>query len=191
MHGRSRGPSLLSGCVVLAIVATTAPSDSLSAPAHFPETAPVIGPDAPVMIRSHRAEEGLPSSRRHHLAVPRPLPRRVPRRCTSRLFASSMAFAQWDRARLPLYTFTRRQASLDAADRRVARPRGPLVIPLRRRPLNRRRGPATGLPGDYPDRTHTGWRRRTYGWATGITSSRPNLLGTLPELVEVRWRSPA
>ncbi len=142
------------------------------------------------MIRSHRAEEGLPSSRRHLLAVPRPLPRRVPRRCASRLFASSMAFAQWDRARLPLYTFTRRQASLDAADRRVARPRGPLVIPLRRRPLNRRRGPATGLPGDYPDRTHTGWRRRTYGWTTSITSSRPNLLGTLPQLVEVRWRSP-
>ncbi|HWG98775.1 MAG TPA: hypothetical protein VNV66_05515, partial [Pilimelia sp.] len=25
---------------------------------------------------------------------------------------------------------------------------------------NRRRQPATGLPGDYPDRTHTGRRRR-------------------------------
>jgi hypothetical protein len=76
----------------------------------------------------------------------------------SRLFASSVAFTQWDRARLPLHTFTRRQASLDAADRRVARPQGPLVIPLRRRPLDRRRGSATRLPGDYPDRTRTGWR---------------------------------
>ena len=57
------------------------PSDSLSAPTHFPATSPVIGPAAPATIRSSRAEEGLPSSRRHLLAVPRPLRRRVPRRC--------------------------------------------------------------------------------------------------------------
>src|SRR6266702_2612205 len=47
-------------------------------------------------FHGHRAPasagEGLPSSRRHLLNVPRPLRRTVPRGCTSRIFTASMAF---------------------------------------------------------------------------------------------------
>ena len=56
----------------------------------------------------HRAGEGLPSSRRHLLNVPRPLRRGVPRGCTSRLFTASMAFALRYRARLSLLPPDRR-----------------------------------------------------------------------------------
>jgi hypothetical protein len=59
-------------------IATTAPSDSLSAARHFPG-APVIDKPAPDPRRT-RAEEGLSSSRDTLLPVPRPLRRRVPRR---------------------------------------------------------------------------------------------------------------
>jgi hypothetical protein len=88
-----------------------------------------------------------------------------------RIYTSSMAFTDPDTARHPLLTLTTRQASLHAADRQLARPQRPLVIPLRRRPLNRRRGPATGLPDDYPDRTHTGKRLDAYDHVTVITTS--------------------
>jgi hypothetical protein len=46
------------------------------------------------------AGEGLPSSRRHHLNVPRPIRRGVPRGCASRIFAASMAFTVNSPARL-------------------------------------------------------------------------------------------
>jgi Endosomal/lysosomal potassium channel TMEM175 len=60
---------------------------------HFP-VQPVIGHHAPVtQSAGHRAGEGLPSSRRHHRYVPRPIRRGVPHGCASRLFAASMAFA--------------------------------------------------------------------------------------------------
>ena len=59
-------------------IATTAPSDSLSAARHFPG-APVIDGRAPGP-RKARAEEGLSSSRDTLLHVPRPLRRRVLRR---------------------------------------------------------------------------------------------------------------
>ncbi len=45
-QAQSRGPSLGTGCVVLTVVTTTAPSDSLSAAGHFPGS-PVIGRHAP------------------------------------------------------------------------------------------------------------------------------------------------
>ena len=48
---------------------------------HFP-VSPVIGRDAPTALRSRRAGEGLPSSRRHLPNVPRPLRRGVLRGCT-------------------------------------------------------------------------------------------------------------
>ena len=48
------------------------------------------------------AGEGLPSSRRHHLNVPHPLRRGVPRGCISRTFTASMAFAVNSPARLSL-----------------------------------------------------------------------------------------
>jgi hypothetical protein len=59
-------------------IATTTPSDSLSAARHFPG-APVIDGPAPGPRRT-RAEEGLSSSRDTLLHVPRPLRRRVLRR---------------------------------------------------------------------------------------------------------------
>ena len=49
-----------------------------------------------------RAGEGLPSSRRHHLNVPRPIRRGVPRGCASRIFTASMAFTVNSPARLSL-----------------------------------------------------------------------------------------
>jgi hypothetical protein len=48
----------------------------------LPGSSPVIGRRAPVNIRNHRAGDGLPSSRRHLLNVPRPLRRGVPHGCT-------------------------------------------------------------------------------------------------------------
>jgi len=63
-----------------------------------------MGPDASDSTNTAgcRAEEGLPSSRRHPLNVPRPLRRGVLRGCDSRLFTPSMAFAVKDAARLSL-----------------------------------------------------------------------------------------
>jgi hypothetical protein len=48
------------------------------------------------------AGEGLSSSRRHRLNVPRPIRRGVPRGCASRLFTASMAFTVNRPARLSL-----------------------------------------------------------------------------------------
>jgi hypothetical protein len=99
-----------------------------------------------------RAGEGLPSSRRHHLNVPRPLRRGVPRGCNSRLFTPSVAFAVKDATRLSLpptpkgrAAITTRQASLDAADRSVAPPCRALDAGLRPGPFPDR--PASLLPG--------------------------------------------
>ena len=50
----------------------------------------------------HRAGEGLSSSRRHLLYVPRPIRRGVLGGCTSRVFTASMAFTLNSRARLSL-----------------------------------------------------------------------------------------
>ena len=47
--------------------------------------------------------EGLPSSRRPHRCVPRPIRRGVPHGCASRLFAASMAFALIPGARHSLF----------------------------------------------------------------------------------------
>src|SRR4051812_4033941 len=63
-----------------------------------------------------RAEEGFSSSYVHLPTVPLPIPRRVLRRCTFRVFTPSMAFAVTHPARLPLVplrgAITRRQDSL-------------------------------------------------------------------------------
>ena len=65
---------LWTGCVVLPVVATTAPSDSLSAAFHFP----CIGyRKTSCSGRRPEAEEGLSSSEDNLLAVPRPLRREV------------------------------------------------------------------------------------------------------------------
>src|SRR5215211_9253615 len=68
-------------CCPVGSSGTTAASDALPAPAHFP-VLPVIRRDAPTeQLRSRRAGEGLPSSRRHLASVPSPICREVPRGC--------------------------------------------------------------------------------------------------------------
>jgi hypothetical protein len=92
----------------------------------------------------HRAGEGLPSSRRHHRYVPRPIRRGVPHGCASRLFAASMAFALISGARhslsppLRARPLTTPQASRHATDRIVAPPCRAFDAGLR--------------PGPFPDR---------------------------------------
>jgi len=82
------------------------------------------------------AGEGLSSSRHHLPNVPRPLRRGVPRRCTSRYFTPSMAFALILRARLPLVPFglvlRRGRLRLNAADRSVASSKEAVDAGLRR-----------------------------------------------------------
>ena len=143
---------------------------------------PVIGRDAPTARSAgRRAGEGLPSSRRHLLNVPRPIRRGVPRGCTSRLFTPSMAFTLTtglgSSSSTKAGTLTTRQASLDAADRSVAPPTRAFDAGLRPGRFPPSRQPATGPPGSYPDRTHTGRRRRACRWITIITSSTSNRLG--------------
>jgi hypothetical protein len=116
------------------------------------------------LVGGHRepasAGEGLPSSRRHLLNVPRPLRRGVPRGCISRIFTASMAFTVNNAARLSLNVYRRGRLRLHCGPLSCSHHRG-----FRRwasaRPVSRpHRQPATGLPGDYPGRTFTGWRRR-------------------------------
>ena len=96
----------------------------------------------PPGLRSQWAGEGLSSSRRHYLHVPRPLRRGIRHGCTFRIFTASMAFALLLRARHPLVPairrgrLTTRQASLHVTDHTVARPRtGALDAGLRPRPF--------------------------------------------------------
>src|SRR5438067_12568311 len=69
-------------CCPLGSIGTMAASDALPAGRPFPE---VIGYRTPRsdnnMSAGCRAGEGLPSSRRHYLNVPRPIRRGVPRGC--------------------------------------------------------------------------------------------------------------
>jgi len=98
-----------------------APSDALPAQRDFP-----FGGYTRWLLPGRRpgAGVGLSSSRHHPPNVPRPLRRGVLRRCASRCFTPSVAFALVFRARLPLGPFrvglTPRQTSRTAADRSVA-----------------------------------------------------------------------
>jgi hypothetical protein len=90
---RSSGPSLTGGCVVRPAQPVLRPPPTPSRPvAHFPRSS-VIGRHAPATPSADcRAGEGLPSSRRHYLNVPRPI-RRESFTAASRIFTASMAFA--------------------------------------------------------------------------------------------------
>ena len=140
---------------------------------------PVIGRDAPAALRRLPGRGGPPQF------PPSPSERSAPHtpgspwRLHSRLFTASMAFTLISGARHSLSPtqragpLTTRQASRDATDRSVASPTGlstlgfdPAFPPSRQ--------PATGPPGSYPDRTHTGRRRRACDGSAGITS---NILG--------------
>ena len=137
------------------------------------------------LVGGHRepasAGEGLPSSRRHLLNVPRPLRRGVPRGCISRIFTASMAFTVNNAARLSLNVYRRGRLRLTLRTAQLLPPCG-----FRRwapaRPVSRPdRQPATGLPGDYPDRTFTGRRRRASDQVITAGRSPPDLWAhTLP-----------
>jgi hypothetical protein len=101
-------------------------SDCRSALAHFTGR-PLIGLGAPRPPVSWHptgltagAETALSCSHDGCLTIPRPLRRRVPRGCMSKLLTPSMAFAFTIQARLPVvpfgHTLSTRQASLHAAD---------------------------------------------------------------------------
>src|SRR4029453_774848 len=115
---------------------TTAASDAHPARDPLPGSTPVIGHDIPTapIAAGCRAGEGLPSSRRHHLNVPRPLRRGVPRGCASRLFTPFHGLRRERRdsalpsSRPHAGTLAARQASLHATDRSVAPPTGLLTL---------------------------------------------------------------
>ena len=110
-------------------------------------------------VAGRRAGEGLPSSRRHLLDIPRPIRREVLGGCASRLFTASLAFAVISAARLLLAPRSRArplttlQASRDAADRPVAPPSRAFDAALRPDPFPDRA--ASLLPG-LPAATRTG-----------------------------------
>jgi hypothetical protein len=154
-------------CCPLGTTGTTAASHAHPASTHFPVC---TGYRAPRFRQQHtaacRAEQGLPSSRRHYPNVPHPLRRGVPRGCppgSSPLPWPSPWFARLG-SPLPHHTAgmsTARQVSRHATDPPVASPNGTSDARLRRRAFPPpRRQPATGPPGSYPDRTSTGKRRR-------------------------------
>jgi hypothetical protein len=142
--------------------APTTPSDSLVAAHHFPV---VAGYRQALLPEPRRlgATEGRSGSHDTPLTVPRPLRRRVPwhplqaPRC--RPWPSPLEYrlgSLLTRSRGGFLTTP--QASLDAADRPVARPLHGAVF-LRFDPgiSPDAGGRATGDPGVSPDRTHTGW----------------------------------
>ena len=151
------------GCVVPHPQALLRPPPPPSRLSTISRVSPVIRRRTPPH-RIPRAGEGFPSSGAHLRTIPLPIPRRVFQRCDSRIFAPSVAFAVTHPARHPLVApdgACPNEAagfasccglvlcSLQRGFRRCASTPG--VSP-------RRRQPATGLPGDYPDRTSTGWR---------------------------------
>ncbi len=121
-------------CCPLGSTGTTAASDAHPASAHFPAW---TGYRAPRFRQQHtaacRAEQGLPSSRRHSPNVPHPLRRGVPRGCppgSSPLPWPSPWFSRLG-SPLPHHTAgrsTARQVSRHATDRPVASPTGHLTL---------------------------------------------------------------
>ena len=143
---------------------------------------PVIGHAAPATPSAgHRAGEGLSSSRRHHRYVPRPIRRGVLGRLHFQVFRAFRGLRpDGGGSALPdptqrRATLTTPQASLHATDRSVAPPRMGFRHWASTPPVSRRsRQSATGPPGGYPDRTHTGKRRRADN--TRSTTYTVNLL---------------
>ena len=116
---------------------------------------------------SGRAGEGLPGSRCHHLNVPSPIRREVPRGCFQALHPFH-GLRRDNRGSAPPVPARRRRPN-DAAG--FASRYGPLSCSPQRgfrrwastRPVSRpSRQPATGPPGSYPDGTHTRRRQRAY-----------------------------
>jgi hypothetical protein len=148
----------------------------------LPGSSPVIGrARSGGTSRSRRAGEGLPSSRRHPLSVPRPYAGRS-------LGAAIQALHPFrglrrdNRGSAPPRSRPQAGATDDAAG--FASRYGPLSRSPQRgfrrwastRPVSRpSRQPATGPPGSYPDRTPTGRRRRAYVGSGHLKRPPPTL----------------
>ena len=160
-------------------ISTTAASDSLPAPRPLPGSSPVIGQGLPRAPRARFGRGGPPQF------PPSPSERSAPSTPDS---PSRLRFQDLHRfhglhrdyrGSALSHSLTTRQASLDATDRSVA----PLLLKgFRRwapaRPVSRpSRQPATGLPGDYPDRTCTGRRRRASDQVMIAGQPPPDALG--------------
>jgi hypothetical protein len=158
---------------------TTAASDSLPAPRPLPGSSPVIGQGLPRAPRARFGRGGPPQF------PPSPSERSAPSTPDS---PSRLRFQDLHRfhglhrdyrGSALSHSLTTRQASPGATDRSVA----PLLLKgFRRwaptRPVSRPgRQPATGLPGDYPDRTLTGRRRRASDQVMIAGQPPPDALG--------------
>jgi hypothetical protein len=121
------------------------------------------------------------------VVVPLPIRRRVRERCTSKFFAPSMAFTARGSGSAPAGSLLMQGQALDAAGFLIVRTdyllalQEDIVVALRQRGLPRRRPPATGLLGHYPDRTHTG---------ESTTAFRTHPLAACPGRTSTGW-SPA
>jgi hypothetical protein len=84
------------------------------------------------LVPGHRepvsAGEGLSSSRRHLLNVPRPIRRGVPRGCASRIFTASMAFTVNRPARLSLNVYRRGRLRCTLRTAQLLPPPWPLTL---------------------------------------------------------------
>ena len=143
------------------------------------------------MIRLPRSSSGpsgvIPTSSYNHRTLSERSTPRTPEgswRLRFRFFTASMAFTGITAARLPLLPpsragpLTTLQASLHAADRPVAPPKkGYRHWALTRTASNPSRQSATEPPNSYPDRTHTGKRRRARTKDHPFTRSPPVPLG--------------
>ena len=161
-HERSSGPSLTAGSVVRSARSVLRPPPT---PTRLVTTSRLNTGYRTRHFRQHhtagrRAGEGLPSSRRHPLNVPRPLTPESPSRLP---FQDLHRFHGLRReppgSALPR-CLTTRQASLSLRTAQLLPQQGFRRWASTRSVSRPSRQPATGLPGDYPDRTHTGRRRR-------------------------------
>jgi len=152
----------------------------------LPGSSPVIGRHAPAVIRS-------PLGRGGPLQFPPPLSERsepLTPGSPSRLRFQALHRFLGLRPSTPgsalpaphprMGQVTTRQASLHVTDRSVAHPqdwgarRWASTPPVSRQD----RQPATGPPGSYPDRTHTGKRRRAYDSVVNHSHDQPPIYWT-------------
>src|SRR5262245_6289046 len=171
MPPRSRGKvtSLTGGCVVPSAQPVLRPPPTPTRPATYFPRSSVIKRRAPATHSAgHRAGEGLTSSRRHYPNVPRPIRREVLQRLRIQVFSAFHGLRpDFGGSALPAPAqtdgpLTTPQASRNATDRSVAPPQGLSTLGFDLIRFQTKPPVATGPPDSYPDRTHTGKRRRAY-----------------------------
>ena len=181
-HERSSGPSLTGGCVVRSARSVLRPPPTPTRPpAPLPGFTGYRTPRSSNTFRRSPGRGGPPQFPPSLSERSAPLTPGSPSAPAHSGLHRFHGLRRDSGARLSLPTqgdLTTPQASLHATDRSVAPPKG-----FRRwastRPVSRpSRQPATGPPDSYPDRTHTGKRRRalrpkiTYTWSPPACWSR-------------------